>query len=42
MAKPIHVLATGADVRDIVNMAILAAVDAQYQGGNSLPPRNRA
>ena len=29
MAKPIHVLATGADVRDIVNAAILAVVDAQ-------------
>jgi malate dehydrogenase (oxaloacetate-decarboxylating)(NADP+) len=34
MAKPIHVLATGADVRDIVNVAILAAVDAQYQGSH--------
>jgi malate dehydrogenase (oxaloacetate-decarboxylating)(NADP+) len=31
MAKPIHVLETGADVRDIVNVAILATVDAQYQ-----------
>jgi malate dehydrogenase (oxaloacetate-decarboxylating)(NADP+) len=31
MAKPIHVLATGADVRDIVNVSILAVVDAQYQ-----------
>jgi len=30
MNKPIHVLATGADVRDIVNMAILAVIDAQY------------
>jgi malate dehydrogenase (oxaloacetate-decarboxylating)(NADP+) len=36
MAKPIHVLATGADVRDIVNVAILAAVDAQYQGSYPL------
>jgi malate dehydrogenase (oxaloacetate-decarboxylating)(NADP+) len=34
MAKPIHVLATGADVRDIVNVAILAAVDAQYHGND--------
>ena len=31
MAKPIHVLATGADVHDIVNMTILAVVDAQFQ-----------
>lgn len=31
MRKPIHVLATGADVRDIVNMTILAVVDAQFQ-----------
>lgn len=31
MAKPIHVLATGADVRDIINVTILAVVDAQFQ-----------
>lgn len=31
MGKPIHVLATGADVHDIVNMAILSVVDAQYK-----------
>ena len=31
MRKPIHVLATGADVRDIINVAIMAVVDAQYQ-----------
>jgi malate dehydrogenase (oxaloacetate-decarboxylating)(NADP+) len=31
MAKPIHVLATGADVHDIVNVTILAAVDAQFK-----------
>lgn len=31
MAKPIHVLATGADVLDIINVSILAVVDAQYQ-----------
>ena len=30
MDKPIHVLATGADVSDIVNVTILAVVDAQY------------
>jgi malate dehydrogenase (oxaloacetate-decarboxylating)(NADP+) len=33
MAQPIHVLATGADVRDIVNVAILASVDAHYHAG---------
>ncbi len=29
MNKPVHVLATGAEVREIVNMATLAVVDAQ-------------
>ncbi|MCB0133538.1 MAG: phosphate acetyltransferase, partial [Caldilineaceae bacterium] len=29
MKKPIHVLATGADVRDIVNVTIMAVIDAQ-------------
>ncbi|MCB0056108.1 MAG: phosphate acetyltransferase, partial [Caldilineaceae bacterium] len=29
MNKPLHVLETGADVRDIVNVAIMAVVDAQ-------------
>ena len=33
VGKPIHVLSTGADVRDIVNVAILAAVDAQTRKG---------
>ncbi len=31
MGKPIHVLETGAEVVDIVNVAILAVVDAQFQ-----------
>lgn len=31
MGKPVQVLSTGADVRDIINVAILAAVDAQFQ-----------
>jgi len=31
MDKPIHVLQTGADVRDIVNVTTLAVVDAQFQ-----------
>jgi len=34
MRKPIQVLATGADVRDIVNVSILATVDAQYNGAH--------
>jgi malate dehydrogenase (oxaloacetate-decarboxylating)(NADP+) len=29
MNKPVHVLATGADVRDIINVSIMAVVDAQ-------------
>ena len=29
MDKPIHVLATGADVRDIINVTIMAVIDAQ-------------
>lgn len=29
MNKPIHVLATGADVRDIINVTIMAVIDAQ-------------
>ena len=32
MNKPVHILETGADVRDIVNVTILAVVDAQFQG----------
>jgi len=31
MNKPVHILETGADVRDIVNMATLAVVDAQHE-----------
>ena len=33
MNKPVHVLATGADVRDIINVATLAVVDAQAYAG---------
>ncbi len=33
MGKPIHVLETGAEVVDIVNVATLAVVDAQYRAG---------
>ncbi|OUC08484.1 malic enzyme, partial [Litorilinea aerophila] len=35
MAKPIQVLAMGADVRDIINMTILAVVDAQFKSQNN-------
>lgn len=31
MNKPVHILEMGADVRDIVNVAILAVVDAQHE-----------
>lgn len=34
MAKPVHVLQRGSDVSDIVNIAVLAAVDAQERSGN--------
>jgi malate dehydrogenase (oxaloacetate-decarboxylating)(NADP+) len=37
MAQPVHVLQRGAEVNDIVNMAVIAAVDAQEHG-----PRPRA
>jgi len=32
MAQPVHVLQRGAEVNDIVNMAVIAAVDAQEHG----------
>lgn len=32
MGKPIHVLETGAEVEDIVNVATLAVIDAQFRG----------
>ena len=34
IGKPIHVLSTGADVRDVVNVTILAVVDAQFRAQN--------
>jgi malate dehydrogenase (oxaloacetate-decarboxylating)(NADP+) len=37
MAQPVHILQRGSDVNDIVNMAVIAAVDAQEHG-----PRPRA
>jgi malate dehydrogenase (oxaloacetate-decarboxylating)(NADP+) len=39
MARPVHVLQRGADVNDIVNMAIIAAVDAQER---RRPARSRS
>jgi malate dehydrogenase (oxaloacetate-decarboxylating)(NADP+) len=39
MAQPVHVLQRGSDVNDIVNMAIIAAVDAQEHGRPARPPR---
>src|SRR5436190_1830383 len=35
MAQPVHVLQRGSDVSDIVNMAVIAAVDAQEHGRRS-------
>jgi len=32
MAQPVHVLQRGSDVNDIVNIAVIAAVDAQEHG----------
>ena len=39
MAQPVHVLQRGSDVNDIVNMAIIAAVDAQERGHHARPAR---
>ncbi len=38
MAQPVHILQRGADVGDIVNMAVIAAVDAQEHGRTPRPP----
>jgi malate dehydrogenase (oxaloacetate-decarboxylating)(NADP+) len=32
MAQPVHILQRGSDVNDIVNMAVIAGVDAQEHG----------
>jgi malate dehydrogenase (oxaloacetate-decarboxylating)(NADP+) len=32
MAQPVHILQRGSDVNDVVNMAVIAAVDAQEHG----------
>jgi malate dehydrogenase (oxaloacetate-decarboxylating)(NADP+) len=39
MAKPVHVLQRGAEVSDIVNMAVIAAVDAQEHRRRPPAPR---
>lgn len=36
MRKPVHILQLGASVREIVNMAAIAVVDAQQPGGKGL------
>ncbi len=37
MAQPVHILQRGSDVSDIVNMAVIAAVDAQEHGSRPRP-----
>ena len=37
MAQPVHILQRGSDVSDIVNMAVIAAVDAQEHGPRPRP-----
>jgi malate dehydrogenase (oxaloacetate-decarboxylating)(NADP+) len=37
MAQPVHVLQRGPEVNEIVNMAVIAAVDAQEHGRVSRP-----
>jgi malate dehydrogenase (oxaloacetate-decarboxylating)(NADP+) len=37
MAQPVHVLQRGSDVNDVVNMAVIAAVDAQEHGRRPSP-----
>jgi len=39
MAQPVHVLQRGSDVSDIVNLAVIAAVDAQEHGRRQRAPR---
>jgi len=39
MAQPVHVLQRGSDVSDIVNLAVIAAVDAQEHGRRQRTPR---
>ena len=39
MAQPVHVLQRGSDVSDIVNLAVIAAVDAQEHGHRQRAPR---
>jgi len=39
MARPVHILQRGAEVNEIVNMAVLAAVDAQQHERHARPAR---
>ena len=39
MARPVHILQRGAEVNEIVNMAVLAAVDAQEHERHARPAR---
>jgi len=39
MAQPVHVLQRGSDVSDIVNLAVIAAVDAQEHGRRQRTPK---
>src|SRR5437773_2525802 len=39
MARPVHILQRGAEVNEIVNMAVLAAVDAQEHERHARPTR---
>jgi len=41
MAQPVHVLQRGSEVNDIVNMAVIAAVDAQEHGRRPGKPGGR-
>src|SRR6059036_102462 len=42
MAQPVHVLQRGSDVNDIVNMAVIAAVDAQEHGRRARASTSRS
>jgi malate dehydrogenase (oxaloacetate-decarboxylating)(NADP+) len=41
MAEPVHVLKRGSDVSDIVNIAVIAAVDAQEGASRTGTVRTR-
>jgi malate dehydrogenase (oxaloacetate-decarboxylating)(NADP+) len=41
MAKPVHILQRGDDVRDVVNMAAIAVLEAQTEADGKLPPARK-